>query len=153
MNTIILLDSLTAKNKQALLLYFSSCKNKDIFVCSSYFDIVFLDGTLTHVNEKMAFEQRPLYIDSVEAFVKRAFDIIVSLIALICLSPIMLLTALLVKCQDGGPVFYKQTRLTKGLKPFEIYKFRSMRVDAEKIGGAQLASEKDRKSTRLNSSH
>ena len=148
-NTIILLDSLTAKNKQALLLYFSSCKNKDIFVCSSYFDIVFLDGTLTHVNEKMAFEQRPLYIDSVEAFVKRAFDIIVSLIALICLSPIMLLTALLVKCQDGGPVFYKQTRLTKGLKPFEIYKFRSMRVDAEKIGGAQLASENDPRITKI----
>lgn len=148
-NTIILLENLSAKNKQDLLLYFSSCKNKDVYVCSSYFDIVFLDGSLTNINEKMAFEQGPLFIDIVEAFVKRATDVFLSLIALILLSPILLATALLVKLQDGGPVFYKQVRLTKGLKPFDIVKFRSMRVDAEKSGGAQLASEHDPRITKV----
>lgn len=148
-NTVILLESLSAKNKQDLLLYFSSCKNKDVYVCSSYFDIVFLDGVLTNVNEKMAFEQRSLFIDPVETATKRITDIILSIIAIVLLSPILIFTALIVKLQDGGPVFYKQTRLTKGLKPFNIIKFRSMRVDAEKIGGAQLASENDPRITKF----
>ena len=55
----------------------------------------------------------------------------------------MLFTALAVKLYDGGPVFYKQTRLTKDRKLFQIYKFRSMRVDAEKDGVARLAKEND----------
>ena len=66
-------------------------------------------------------------------FVKRAMDIVLSLVALIILSPIFLITAIAVK-SDGGPAFYKQVRLTKDGKPFEILKFRSMRVDAEKDG-------------------
>ncbi len=73
-------------------------------------------------------------------FVKRAFDIFASLLGLIVLSPLMLLTALAVKLYDGGPVFYKQTRLTKDRKLFQIYKFRSMRVDAEKDGVARLST-------------
>lgn len=148
-NTVILLESLSAKNKQDLLLYFSSCKNKDVYVCSSYFDIVFLDGVLTNVNEKMAFEQRSLFIDPVETATKRITDIILSIIAIVLLSPVLIFTALIVKLQDGGPIFYKQTRLTKGLKPFNIIKFRSMKVDAEKIGGAQLASENDPRITKF----
>ena len=52
----------------------------------------------------------------------------------------MLFTALAVKLYDGGPVFYKQTRLTKDRKLFQIYKFRSMRVDAEKDGVARLST-------------
>ena len=73
-------------------------------------------------------------------FVKRAFDIFASLMGLIVLSPLMLLTALAVKLYDGGPVFYKQTSLTKDRKLFQIYKFRSMRVDAEKDGIARLST-------------
>ena len=55
----------------------------------------------------------------------------------------MLITAILVKLYDGGPVFYKQKRVTIGGKIFKIIKFRSMRVDAEKDGQARLASKKD----------
>ena len=74
---------------------------------------------------------------------KRFLDIFVCGISTILLSPVMLIVALAVKCYDGGPVFYKQVRLTKNGKEFEILKFRSMRVDAEKDGVARLASEKD----------
>ena len=73
-------------------------------------------------------------------FVKRVFDIFASLLGLIVLNPLMLFTALAVKLYDGGPVFYKQTRLTKDRKLFQIYKFRSMRVDAEKDGVARLST-------------
>ena len=73
-------------------------------------------------------------------FAKRAFDIFASGLGLIILSPFMLLTAILIKAYDGGPVFYKQVRLTKDGKQFKIIKFRSMRVDAEKDGVARLST-------------
>lgn len=75
--------------------------------------------------------------------VKRGMDIALSLAALVILSPLMLVTAAAIKLYDGGPVFYKQIRLTKDRKEFYVYKFRSMRVDAEKDGVARLASQGD----------
>ena len=73
-------------------------------------------------------------------FMKRVFDIFASGIMIIICSPIMLVTALLIRREDGGPVFYKQVRLTKDGKEFEMIKFRSMRIDAEKDGVARLSS-------------
>ena len=72
-------------------------------------------------------------------FIKRAMDIVLSLAALVITSPIFLVTAIAIK-SDGGPAFYKQVRLTKDGRPFEIMKFRSMRVDAEKDGVARLST-------------
>lgn len=73
-------------------------------------------------------------------FLKRIGDIALSLIGLIMLSPVFLITAICIKAEDKGPVFYRQTRLTKDGKRFEIIKFRSMRTDAEKDGVARLSS-------------
>ena len=75
-------------------------------------------------------------------FLKRLFDVVVSGCALILLSPVMLLVAWAVR-RDGGPAFYRQCRLTKDGKRFDVLKFRSMRVDAEKDGKARLASAND----------
>ena len=72
--------------------------------------------------------------------IKRLFDIILSLLALLILSPVMLVTAFLIHYTDGGPVFYRQCRLTKDGKPFNVLKFRSMRVDAEKDGVARIST-------------
>mgnify|MGYP003290994284 CR=1 FL=1 len=75
--------------------------------------------------------------------VKRVADIVLSLIAIIISSPFMLVTAIAIKAYDRGDVLYKQVRLTKNGKEFEIYKFRSMIQNAEKDGVARLAGEKD----------
>lgn len=75
--------------------------------------------------------------------IKRCFDIFASLLGIIISSPFMLIVALCIKLYDGGPVLYKQTRLTKNAKQFRIWKFRSMRVDAEKDGIARLAKDHD----------
>lgn len=80
---------------------------------------------------------------------KRALDIILCLIALIIALPIMLVVAIVIKIEDGGPVFYKQRRATIGSKEFDILKFRSMIVDAEKVGGAVLATEEDPRITKV----
>lgn len=77
------------------------------------------------------------------AFIKRAIDIICSLIGIIVLSPVMLITAIAIRIYDGGPALYKQVRLTRGGKEFKILKFRSMRVNAESDGVARLAGEND----------
>ncbi len=75
--------------------------------------------------------------------VKRAGDIVLSLIGLIVASPLMLLIGLAVRIGDGGPAFYKQLRLTNGGRKFWLVKFRSMRVDAERDGVARLATQND----------
>ncbi len=82
-------------------------------------------------------------LDFEQRLLKRIFDIVFSLIALIILSPIMLISAIAIKIYDRGPVFYKQKRLTINGKQFNIYKFRSMIVNAEKTGTPQLASYHD----------
>ena len=63
---------------------------------------------------------------------KRIFDLIMASLALVILSPVFLIVAIAIKLEDGGPVFFSQTRLTKNQKAFQMYKFRSMCVDAEK---------------------
>ncbi len=72
--------------------------------------------------------------------IKRLFDIIVSASILVVASPVMLITAIAIKISDGGPILYKQDRLTKDGKVFKILKFRSMRTDAEKDGIARLST-------------
>ena len=84
-------------------------------------------------NKGLSFEQRVM---------KRFFDIILSLIALVLFSPVFLIIALCIKLYDGGPVLYKQDRLTLNGKVFQVYKFRSMRMDSEE-NGARLAMKHD----------
>ncbi|WCM14582.1 sugar transferase [Priestia filamentosa] len=70
---------------------------------------------------------------------KRCLDFLFSLIGLIVLSPILILTAILIKLESKGPVIFKQERLGKNGENFKIYKFRSMCVGAEKAGGVYSA--------------
>ena len=73
-------------------------------------------------------------------FIKRTADIVISVLALVILSPVFLGTAIAIKAEDGKDVFYRQTRMTKDGKMFKIIKFRSMRMDAEKDGVARLST-------------
>lgn len=70
---------------------------------------------------------------------KRLFDLLISGTMLVLLSPLMLITGLIIKT-DGGPAFYRQRRMTRDGRIFEIMKFRSMRTDAEKDGVARLST-------------
>jgi len=79
---------------------------------------------------------------------KRLVDLVASGLILFLTAPIIGLTALAIKIDSPGPIFYSQKRVGKGQKAFPIYKFRSMRHDAE-AGGAQWAREKDPRITRI----
>jgi sugar transferase (PEP-CTERM system associated) len=80
---------------------------------------------------------------------KRLFDVVVAAMLLILTLPVMLVTAILIKLQDGGPVLYRQVRAGKNGKPFEMLKFRSMSVTAEKDGKAVWAVQNDPRVTRI----
>lgn len=70
---------------------------------------------------------------------KRLFDLIVSLLGLVLLSPLLLLIAALIKLTSPGPVFYRQERMGRGFRPFQICKFRTMVVNADRLGGPLTA--------------
>ena len=80
---------------------------------------------------------------------KRTMDILLGSVALIIAAIPMLVVALAIKLEDGGPVFFKQKRMTRGGREFDILKFRSMIVDAEKYSGAVLAAGDDPRITKV----
>lgn len=79
---------------------------------------------------------------------KRIFDVVVSLLLLSVAWPFMLLVAMAIKLGDGGPIFYRQVRVGQHWKLFNVYKFRSMKVNAES-GGAQWAQQNDSRVTKV----
>lgn len=83
-------------------------------------------------SSKIMIDQDQLAKKRTYHIVKRIFDLIASLCGLIILSPLFLVIALLIKCEDHGPVFYKQKRVGKDQRAFDMFKFRSMHVDADK---------------------
>lgn len=83
-------------------------------------------------NKKFLIDEQAQNRRYVYRFFKRALDIVASVIGLIVLSPVFLIVSLAIKAEDRGPIFYSQVRLGKGQRPFKMYKFRSMIVDADK---------------------
>jgi lipopolysaccharide/colanic/teichoic acid biosynthesis glycosyltransferase len=77
---------------------------------------------------------------------KRLFDIVVALGAVVCLLPLFLIVGILIKLDSAGPVFFKQQRIGKSFRPFWIYKFRTMRHASE---GLRLTIGQDRRITRV----
>ncbi len=121
-------------------------QNKSIYVIPKISDIIIRSASdITYFDSPiMKCSSTGLTVE--QRFIKRALDIIISGIALVVLSPVMAIVALLIRAYDGGPAFYKQQRCTKDLKTFDILKFRSMVVDAEK-DGPQPAVDNDNRIT------
>lgn len=81
-------------------------------------------------------------------FIKRLFDIIASFLGIVILYPMFIIVAVCIKIDSKGPVFFKQKRVGKNKKIFEIYKFRTMVTDAEKLG-KQITVGNDARITRV----
>ena len=88
------------------------------------------------------------YFGVIDRALKRLLDVGASIVLLIMFSPFLLLAAIAIKLDDGGPVVYSQERVTLNDRPFNIYKLRTMRVDAE-AGGAVWAAQSDSRITRV----
>lgn len=82
-------------------------------------------------------------------YIKRILDFIIAAISIIVFSPLFLICFIAIRMEDSGPATFSQERIGKGGKPFMIYKFRSMRVDAEKDGPALCQNENDNRLTKV----
>ncbi|MCC8081921.1 MAG: exopolysaccharide biosynthesis polyprenyl glycosylphosphotransferase [Lachnospiraceae bacterium] len=111
-------------------------------------DIYIQNASVMQLHDKLLLRYPKLEITGMSAAAKRLTDIAVSLFMLVLLSPAMAVIAIAIKLDDGGPVIYSQERVTRGGKPFRMYKFRSMQTDAEK-DGIQLTTKLDVRVTRV----
>lgn len=125
------------------ILKFCYGKRIRVYIMPKISDVILYGAEQLHIFDSPILLTREYTLKYEERVIKRLFDFIVAFILIIITSPFMLITAILVKAYDGGPVFYKQVRCTTFGREFKIIKFRSMRVDAEKDGVARLAKAND----------
>lgn len=125
--------------------YIKFCYSKSIrvYMMPKIPDVIIMGADKMHLFDTPILLTREYALRFEERFIKRAIDIFCSLVLIIVTSPIMLISAFIIKVSDGGPVFYKQVRCTINDREFKIIKFRSMKVNAEADGKARLASKND----------
>lgn len=138
---IILWDIPFAERNELIKYCYSN--NIRIYMMPKIPDVLVKGAVQLHLFDTPILMVREYSLTVEQRFIKRLIDIVCALLLLIITSPFMLITAILVKCYDGGPIIYGQVRCTQGMREFKIYKFRSMRVDAEKDGVARLAAKND----------
>ncbi|MBO4897881.1 MAG: sugar transferase [Clostridia bacterium] len=121
---------------------------KDVSFLAGLAGITTMRGDIVQLDDTPVIQKHPLVITKWQKLIKRAFDIVVSLILVVITLPVFVLCAIAIKLDSKGPVFYKQERYTIGKKRFNVLKFRTMVEDAEKFG-AQLATEDDPRITKV----
>ena len=124
-------------------------KNIELFYLPDLLDMITSNRGTLEVGGIPIFRLKAMAFSGWQGFWKRAFDIVVSFLGIILLSPFLLLVALLVKINSRGPVFYKQDRVGLDGQEFKMIKFRTMVVDAEKGTGPVWAKKDDPRTTSL----
>lgn len=120
---------------------------KNVFVHPSFDNLALINPNIMNIEDESVIELSPFHISPEFDLVKRLVDFMVSLVLIIVTLPIMMVAALLVKLTSKGPIIYKQVRVTKDQKEFNIYKFRTMSATAEKESGPVLAAANDMRVT------
>ncbi|SHJ60026.1 exopolysaccharide biosynthesis polyprenyl glycosylphosphotransferase [Clostridium amylolyticum] len=123
--------------------------NKSIYIIPDMYDIALLNSRLTRVDDIPLLKVPRIGMTIEERFFKRVLDIVVSIIGIIVFSPIMIIMSITIKVTDKGNVLYKQERLTIDNKIFNVLKFRTMVMNAEKLTGPVLAGEEDPRITKV----
>ena len=138
----IIMDHVSTEHKEQIIKYCYE-NTVSLYEVPNIYDIIQNNAMGIHLIDTPMFKLNKFGPSQVSKIIKRCFDIVFALLFIIITSPIWAAVAIAIKTNDGGPVFYKQVRLTQYGKPFEILKFRSMKMNAEKDGKAQLAKEND----------
>lgn len=114
-------------------------------------DVILKSSEALHIFDSTVLLNRNYGLTAEQELGKRIFDLLLSGIGIVICSPFLVLTAIAIKLADGGPVFFRQKRCTKDGRVFDIIKFRSMIVDAEKEGEFIPATENDPRITPIGS--
>lgn len=142
----VILGDVPVAQRNEVLKY---CFGKGIraYVIPKISDIILMGADRIHIFDTPFMLAKGYAMTFDQRFWKRFLDLIITVPLFILASPFMILTAIAIKLYDRGPVLYHQTRCTKDEREFEIFKFRSMVVDAEQDGEAVLARENDERIT------
>ena len=147
-DVLIICPDIRLKDKAKIVHYCNLHEKQALLIPNAY--EVFCSGmTLDKIDDVPVFRPQRLRLTLEQRSLKRILDIVVALLGFLVAFPFMLLTAIAIKIFDPGPVFYSQERSGRYEKPFKVYKFRTMRVDAERLSGPMLAQENDPRITRL----
>lgn len=145
---VFLCASLSQEDK-AEVIYACVARDTTVLMVPDLYEIMLAQARLEQVDDVPVFTVGRLAIPDEIHFVKRATDIMLSLIALAITIPLHLVVAIAIKLDSRGPVLYRQKRLTLQGKPFFLYKFRTMYVNAEKDSGPVLARKNDPRVTKV----
>jgi exopolysaccharide biosynthesis polyprenyl glycosylphosphotransferase len=143
--------ALPEATRQQLVTLVSQCHREgvSIRVYPDVFEIIASGVQISDLDGLPLLTMRDVALRGWRRTLKRAVDVVLSTLALVALSPLLLLLAVLVKFESPGPAFYLQERMGLDARPFPIFKFRSMRMDAEARTGAVWARRDDPRRTRI----
>lgn len=130
-------------SKKSEIILYCARMNTVAYLVPQFYEITLFESRLINFNDLMVFMLDRLGLTFEQRFVKRFFDIIVSLLALILASPFLLISILLVRITSPGPVIYRQERVTIDNTSYYIYKLRTMRTDAETVTGPVISGRND----------
>lgn len=142
----VVLWDIPTQDRNVLLKYLYS-RSIRVYMMPKITDVLIKGSAPLHLFDTPIYLTREYSLTIEQRAVKRLIDLLCSILLLVIASPIMVVTAVLIKLYDGGPVLYKQVRCTRDREEFLIMKFRSMSVDAEKDGVARLAAKNDSRIT------
>ncbi|MCR5304317.1 MAG: exopolysaccharide biosynthesis polyprenyl glycosylphosphotransferase [Lachnospiraceae bacterium] len=142
----VVLWDIPSNERNALLKYLYGQKIR-IYMMPKISDVIVKGSVSMHLFDTPVMMTKEYSLTTGQKFLKRVIDLTCAVLLLIISSPVMIIAAIAVKACDGGPVFYKQRRCTENRREFDIIKFRSMGINAERDGVARLASKNDSRVT------
>jgi len=143
---VYLTENLGAEKKNKIISYCFKIK-KRFFLVPKLYELSIKDANVAQAGDTLLYNINGLDLSLEERFLKRTFDIFISLLAILIFGPLLLIIALIIKLYDKGPIFFKQERITKNNKKFLLYKFRSMIPNAEENTGPVQALKNDPRTT------
>lgn len=145
---MIVCADLSLKDKEEIV-HFCHMNNKQVFLIPAVYEVFCSGVELDKIDDIPLF--RPSYLKPVleQRSLKRILDVVISGGALLLLWPILIMVAIAIKLNSPGPILYSQVRTGRDEREFKVYKFRSMRSDAEKATGPVMAIHKDPRITKL----
>ena len=146
---IVCLDSQLTGEEKKNFLRKSIEENKQVLMIPALEDILLMGAQLDRIDDRPILRLDSFRLTPRQQVVKRIFDLALSSVLLLLLTPLFVLIAVLIKLTSPGPVFYVQERLGEGGVPFKLLKFRSMVVDAEEHTGPVLAQAEDPRITKV----
>jgi len=145
---VVVCSDLKLKEKSDIV-HTCNMKQKQVLLIPDVYELFCSGAELDKIDDIPVFKPQPLVPTLEQRSLKRILDILISWSAGLIVSPLMLIAAIAIKIFDPGPILYSQVRTGRNEKEFKVYKFRTMRVDAEKLSGPMMSTENDPRITKL----